>query len=100
MYMETDKQNMKIDKKDKETDNQDMKMVKKDIKMDTRSTLNIYFTALRQKDEEIMTTFVEDPKLEDDRRILQENLVAMTLPGLGDALGKKNNPIHPCFSIK
>jgi hypothetical protein len=49
----------------------------------------IYFTALRQKDEEIMTTFVEDLRLEEDTRILPENLVPMTLPGLGDALGKK-----------
>ncbi len=49
----------------------------------------IYSTALRQKDEEIMTTFVEDLRLEDDTRILPENLVPMTLPGLGDALGKK-----------
>jgi hypothetical protein len=54
--------------------------------------MNIYFTALRQKDEEIMTTFVEDPRLEEDTRILPENLVPMTLPGLGDALGKENNP--------
>jgi hypothetical protein len=58
--------------------------------------MNIYFSAaLRQKDEEIMTTFVEDPRPEDDTRILPENLVPMTLPGLGDALG-----IHPCFSYK
>ncbi len=65
--------------------------------------MNIYFTALRQKDEEIMTTFVEDLRLEDDMRILPEksaeNLVPMTLPGLGDALGKKIL-IHPCFSYK
>ncbi len=38
-----------------------------------------------------MTTFVEDPRLEDAMRILPENLVPMTLPGLGDALGKKSN---------
>jgi hypothetical protein len=62
--------------------------------------MNIYFTALRQEGEEIMTTFVEDLRLEDDTRILPENLVPMSLPGLGDALGKKSNPIHPCFSIK
>jgi hypothetical protein len=56
----------------------------------------IYFTALRQKGEEIMTTFVEDLRLEDDTRILPENLVPMTLPGLGDALGiKKIILIHP-----
>jgi hypothetical protein len=60
----------------------------------------IYFTALRQKGEEIMTTFVEDLRLEDDTRILPENLVPMTLPGLGDALGKKIILIHTCFSHK
>jgi hypothetical protein len=49
----------------------------------------IYFTALRQEGDEIMT-FVEDLRLEDDMRTLPENLVPMTLPGLGDALGKKN----------
>ncbi len=47
-----------------------------------------------------MTTFVEDLRLEDDTRILPENLVPMTLPGLGDALGKKIILIHTCFSHK
>jgi hypothetical protein len=49
-----------------------------------------------------MMTFVEEPRPEaeheDDMRILPSeesagNLVTMTLPGLGDALGKKINPI-------